>query len=211
MHIIEPVDYYGSEDQAINNLHISNMEKRINAVISKGVPPSKVVMDVYFSVFQFPRFSSVPVYTELPYNQFCSFTSNNETSIVDRQYLNGASLVTFQYKNQSNVVHGSVFQNTRSMANRAQLAMKSGLGGLSAIFINYDDFRGNCGIHEDTFDDFKSTAKFSKDILKRSFPLLRTINEAIIAALDEKRQEEKPNKPSECRPWAFICKFLPFC
>lgn len=202
LHIIEPIDYYNStEEQAIKSLHISSMENRINTAISMGIPTSKVVMDLYFSVFQFQKFGSVPVVIEWPYNRFCDIT--NETSIWDRHYHSGASLIMLQSKNESS----AVFQNTRSMANRARLAMKSNLAGVAPVFINFDDFHGRCGIDDDTFDDFKPTTKFTKEILKRNFPLLRTINEAIIAALDEIQQEPKPSNSFT----NIFCKFLHFC
>lgn len=216
MHTIEPVDYSGSQEKTIRDLHISNMEKRINALTSMGVPSSKLVMDVYFSVFQFPRFSSTPIFKEWPFNQFCGLASNDNTSNWDRNYNSGASLVTLHNKNVSSVILEIIFQSTRSMANRAQLAMKSNLAGVAAIFINYDDFQGNCGLDEDTFDDFKPTTKFTMNILNRKFPLLRTINEAITATLEEIGQEPKPiNNGSSsfgsqilnfiCNIFSFLC------
>lgn len=55
-----------------------------------------------------------------------------------------------------------------------------------------DDFHGDCDIDDDTFVDFKPVPGVTLNIPKRynaNYPLLRTINEATVLALDEIAQE----------------------
>lgn len=58
--------------------------------------------------------------------------------------------------------------------------------------IDTDDFLGDCDIDDDTFADFKPLPGVTLNIPKRfhaKFPLLKTINEATVVALDEIAQE----------------------
>ncbi|XP_055304986.1 probable chitinase 2 isoform X2 [Sitodiplosis mosellana] len=213
MPVISSTAVYSSTEEAISDLHITNMEKRINEIISRGFPSSKVVMNLYFYGYPIHRFGSDSFSGGQPYNQLCNSNLNDKTSGWERHYHTGANLVTLQAKNENSEIRGVIFHNTRSMANLARLAIKFGLAGVAVVSINFDDFRGKCGIEEDTFDDFKPTTKFSMDILKRKFPLLRTINEAITVSLDEIGKEPKPiSNPSGCHPFSnFFCNFLHFC
>ena len=130
----------------------------------------------------------------------------------NRHFHTAANLAILQNKNENSEIREVIFQSTRSIANLVRLAMKSGLAGLAAVPINFDDFRGKFGLDEDTFDDFKPTTKFTSDILKRKFPLLRTINVSINVTLDEIRNEPKPvNNSSGNRLSNFFCKFFYLC
>lgn len=54
--------------------------------------------------------------------------------------------------------------------------------------VDTDDFLGNCKTDLNTFSDFKPAAGITLTIPKRynnNYPLLRTINEAIVISLDE--------------------------
>lgn len=60
--------------------------------------------------------------------------------------------------------------------------------------IDTDDFHGDCDIDTDTFTDFNPMPGVTLDIPKRieaNYPLLRTVNEAMVVALDEIAQEAK--------------------
>lgn len=67
--------------------------------------------------------------------------------------------------------------------------------------IDTDDFLGDCDIENDTFSDFKPIAGVKLNIPKRynaNYPLLRTINEATVLALDEIAQEAQlPNRDKD--------------
>lgn len=67
--------------------------------------------------------------------------------------------------------------------------------------VDTDDFLGECDIDNETFVDFKPMAGVNLTIPKRynaNYPLLRTINEAIVLALDEISQEARlPHKDKE--------------
>lgn len=69
--------------------------------------------------------------------------------------------------------------------------------------IDTDDFLGDCDISDDTFVDYKPAAGIKLNIPDRynaNYPLLRTINEAIILSLSEIAQEaELSNRDDENR------------
>lgn len=69
--------------------------------------------------------------------------------------------------------------------------------------IDTDDFLGDCDISDDTFVDYKPAAGITLNIPDRynaNYPLLRTINEAIILSLNEIAQEaELSNRDDENR------------
>lgn len=69
--------------------------------------------------------------------------------------------------------------------------------------IDTDDFLGDCDIDDDTFVDYKPAAGITLNVPKRfnaNYPLLRTINEAVVLSLDEIAQEaELSNRDDENR------------
>lgn len=213
MSFLGSTGYYSSSEEAISDLHIMNMEKRINEITSNGFPSSKLVMNVDFVGYPIRRSDSDQFLGgQWPFNQVCKLTSNDESSIWNRHFHTAANLAILRNKNEETQFREVIFQSTRSIANLARLAMKFGLAGLSAVPINFDDFRGNCGIGEDTFDDFKPSTKFSTDILKRKFPLLRTINVSINVTLHEIQNDTKPiNNSSGNRLSNFFCNFFHLC
>lgn len=113
------------------------------------------------------------------------------------------------------------YDSPRSIANKVRHAIKDqGYGGLMVWSIDTDDFNGDCDptLNADTFSDFRTKPQVRLNIPKRTvktYPLLRTLNEAIVLAIDEMQQEQnsetdtdmneidsndnttkKPNKPS---------------
>lgn len=81
------------------------------------------------------------------------------------------------------------FDNTRSIANKIKFAMEKGLAGAMVWSIDTDDFLGKCQTELDTFADYNSahtnTNFLSAKQENLTYPLLRTINEATILALNE--------------------------
>lgn len=68
--------------------------------------------------------------------------------------------------------------------------------------IDTDDFSGECddSFYFDTFNDFRAKPKVKLNIPKRvekNYPLLRTLNDAIVITVDEMKQEEKLVRDNE--------------
>jgi hypothetical protein len=68
--------------------------------------------------------------------------------------------------------------------------------------VDTDDYRGDCDdkLNFDTFSDFRPKPKVRLNIPKRlekNFPLLRTLNDAIVITLDEMQQEKDLEKENE--------------
>lgn len=85
-----------------------------------------------------------------------------------------------------------VYDSTRSIAKKMRFAMENDLAGVMTWSIDTDDFLGDCDVDQETFEDFGKTAGVKLTLPKRvnsNYPLLRTINEGIIIALDEIDQE----------------------
>lgn len=111
------------------------------------------------------------------------------------------------------------YDSPRSIANKVRYAIQKGLGGLMVWSIDTDDFQGDCddALNADRFSDFRTKPKVKLNFPKttsKTYPLLRTLNDAIVLSTDEMVQEEniiidkeneinsneitkpKPNKPS---------------
>lgn len=119
----------------------------------------------------------------------------------------------------ANNTRSVTYDSPRSIANKVRYAIQKGLGGLMVWSIDTDDFQGDCddALNEDRFNDFRTKPKVKLNFPKttsKTYPLLRTLNDAIALSLDEMTQEEnividkeneidsnestkpKPNKPS---------------
>lgn len=207
-------DYGGSWDKKITAnapLHSEddlNVEATINHLIKLGASPSKIVMGVPFYgrtfitdldgnygdastdiAFQGP-------YTRengfLGYNEICALLSNKTskwTTTWDPKTSQGIARFRNESSGETKVV---VYDSTRSIAKKMRFAMQKKLAGVMTWSIDTDDFLGDCNVDHETFDDFGNTAGVKLTLPKRvnsNYPLLRTINEGIIIALDEIDQE----------------------
>lgn len=99
--------------------------------------------------------------------------------------------------------------------------------------IDTDDFQGDCdgSLNEDRFSDFRTEPRVKLNFPKlssKTYPLLRTLNDAIVLSLDEMNQEQnnnldreneidsneqtkpKPNEPSHATTAAFSAAVLTF-
>lgn len=111
------------------------------------------------------------------------------------------------------------YDSPRSIANKVRYAVQKGLGGVMVWSIDTDDFQGDCDdtLNADRFNDFRTKPKVKLNFPRttsKTYPLLRTLNDAIVLSIDEMTQEEniivdkeneidsneitkpKPNKPS---------------
>nr|AXX71249.1 chitinase [Bradysia odoriphaga] len=207
-------DYGGNWDRKITAnapLHSDddlNVETTIKHLIKLGASPSKIVMGVPFYGRTFitesegnygDPSSEVPFqgpFTRengfLGYNEICALLSNRSakwTTTWDSATSQGIARFRDETTGETKVV---VYDSTRSIAKKMRFAMEHKLGGIMTWSIDTDDFLGDCDMEAETFDDFGNAAGVKLTFPKRvnsNYPLLRTINEGIIIALDEIDQE----------------------
>lgn len=182
--------FYGSKDEISNSLRISNLEGKIRRIIASGVTSSKILMDLYFVGYKFKKSNDLSIHRNnlLGYNEICHLISNDKSK-WEISYDTETGLAFLKIRNESDAVYEIAFENSRSMANRVLLGMNLNLTGFEAVLVHSDDFHGECGIDQDTFDDLKPNISISANLLKRKFPLLRTIETIITKQI----QSEKDN------------------
>jgi chitinase len=129
--------------------------------------------------------------------------------------------------------HVVTYDSPRSIANKVRYAVQKGLLGVMVWSIDTDDFQGDCdsSLNSDRFNDFRTKPKVKLTFPKlasNTYPLLRTLNDAIVLSLDEMSQEQnnnldkeneidsneqtkpKPNEPSHATAIAFSSIVLTF-
>lgn len=222
MHIM-CYDYGGAWDRKITanaplkGQGILNVEYTIDYLIKLGASPTKIVMGLPFYGRTFVtnldgNFGDVSndvgfqgVYTRengfMGYNEICVFLSDR-TSGWKKSYDTNTSQAIAKYKNdETGETRVAVFDSSRSIASKMKFAISRNLAGAMVWSIDTDDFHGDCDIDDDTFIDFKPMPGVILNIPKRynaNYPLLRTINEATVLALDEIAQEAQlPDKDKE--------------
>lgn len=222
MHIM-CYDYGGAWDRHITaNAPLKgqgnlNVEHTIDYLIKLGASPTKIVMGLPFYGRTFVteldgNFGDVSndvgfqgVYTRengfMGYNEICVFVSDR-TSGWKKSYDTETNQAIAKYKNdETGETRVAVFDSSRSIANKMKFAMSRNLAGAMVWSIDTDDFHGDCDIDDDTFVDFKPIPGVTLNIPKRynaNYPLLRTINEATVLALDEIAQEAQlPDKDKD--------------
>lgn len=170
----------------INLRNISHLSDRINSLTELGIPSTKILMDLYFLGFQFRSNGKFNKFQDnLKYNAICQLTLEDGASRWEKHFDNSSGLAYLKSKNKNDEIIEIIYESTRSVANRVQLAMNLNLAGVVTLPMSFDDFRGKCGVDEDTFEDFGPNINVTLDVLNRKFPLLRTINEAILLSVNE--------------------------
>ncbi|XP_031639536.1 probable chitinase 2 [Contarinia nasturtii] len=170
----------------------------IDEMIKLGVPPSKIVIEVViitghslrrsFSIFDFDSFKSF-----LRYDEICDLLKG--VSIKRIFYDNFEEKIHADYIDESGDGRSVLFEDTRSIANKTRNAMRRNLAGVAVFTADADDSYGKYPIGANTFDDFKSDANVVANIPNqntRTYPMLRTVNQAIVLALDEMDQLHIP-------------------
>lgn len=125
------------------------------------------------------------------------------------------------------------YDSPRSIANKVRYAIQKGLVGVMVWSVDTDDFQGDCdpALNDDRFSDFRTKPQVKLSFPKlasNTYPLLRTLNDAIVLSLDEMNQEHnneadkeneidsneqtkpKPNEPSHATAVAFSSIVLTF-
>lgn len=213
MHIM-CYDYGGAWDRRISanaplkGQGILNVEYTIDYLIQLGASPKKIVLGLPFYGRTFitklaGNLGDVAndvgfqgIYTRengfMGYNEICVLLSDR-TSGWNQSYNAELSQAIATYKDdEADETRVVVFDSSRSIARKIKFAMGRNLAGAMIWSIDTDDFHGDCDIDDDTFADFEPSPGVTLNIPKRynaNYPLLRTINEAIVVSLDEIAQE----------------------
>lgn len=209
-------DYGGAWDRKITaNAPLTsdgplNVQFTIEHLIKMGASPSKIVMGVPFygrtfitnmeGNFEDPstEIGFTGIYTRengfMGYNEICDLLSNR-TSGWKRSWDNNTSQGVARFKEPlKEETRVAIYDSSRSVANKLRYAMRADLAGAMVWSVDTDDFRGDCDNDDDTYADFIAGTRpgVVLTIPKRynsNYPLLRTINEATVIALEEIKLE----------------------
>lgn len=216
MHIM-CYDYGGSWDKKVGwNSPLTdstnlNVKLSIEHFLTLGAPASKLVLGVPFYGRTFVAQGSGNYadptdnkgfpgpYTRengfMGYNEICEARMNSSwKSAWDEQSSQAILRLPVPINGTTNVV---TYDSTRSIANKMRYAVQQKLAGAMVWSIDTDDFRGLCDLEDDTYKDFKTPMGIVLQIPKRvksKYPLLTTLNEALMISLDELQQEEDRQK-----------------
>lgn len=177
--------FFESKYDTLRYLNIFNVKRRIDGLISRGVPSEKILVDVNFMGYKFSNSSFDEFSNLLRYNEICKLSTGSGGSKWAKFYDSDWGLAYLKNKNRNEDVDEIVYENQRSLANRVQLAVKMNLGGVLTSAINMDDFQGECGYETDTFNDFEAKENQTLYIPKQNdtkFPLLQAISDAFYIA-----------------------------
>lgn len=186
---------------------------QVTSAIAMGVPPSKIVINVAFFGGHKSSYEKDGIDEDVDdinyanfdkmfaYNEICQLLGSKEESRWEKTYYPQSGVVTAtNLYSKNNRYFFLIFENSRSIANKMRFAVKQHLAGAMAMNVDFDDYVGECDKDLEIFTDYKSTGGVVFDFPNRTrstFPLLRTINEAIAVALDEVKQRGSDSEEDE--------------
>ncbi|XP_050090378.1 probable chitinase 2 [Anopheles aquasalis] len=134
------------------------------------------------------------------YNEFCEELKRNPNDW--RLTWDAVSAEMVATKSNDTASQVVVYDSTRSIATKVRFAMRHNLAGLLAWSIDTDDFNGLCKPELDTYEDFIIKGNISRFTIpppvSGKYPLLKTINNAIVVASEELAQENvTPDVPED--------------
>lgn len=181
-----------------NELNTLSIQEKINGLIDANVPASKLIMGVTFGGIDFYSTNSSqdsPKFLE--YGNVCAMITDSNADKWMTYYEDEIDLMNAFYRNDDdNEKRTVLYGDCQMVANQMRFAVKRGLAGAVAVTVDRDDFMGICPLENDTFYDFLTDEGIILNFPEQNettFPLLRTINEAITVALDELSQQTKGN------------------
>lgn len=207
-------DYGGAWDRRVTAnapLHSAddlNVQSTIEYLVSRGASPAKLVLGVPFYGRSFitlpggdgrlgdpatdPAMGFGGPYTKengfLGYNELCTLLDDPDAG-WHRTYDVATHQGVARWLNRtSGAWHVVTYDSLRSVAAKARFAVQHRLAGAMVWSVDTDDFHGNCEVEKDIYADFGRAARAQRNFV--NFPLLRTLNEAIVLAGDEMRQAE---------------------
>lgn len=156
-----------------------------------GVSPVKIIAQIEFVGRGI--IAPDPSHQTIGYYEICEVLSSDPlkwTKYWDAEIQAGIAKRENGFTEKMDII---VYPNSRKMAKTTRGLVRRKLAGILAYTLNSDDSTGRCGIDKDTYNDFLRPAKgVILNIPKTNetnFPLLRTINDAMIIAIDEMNQE----------------------
>lgn len=211
VHLIPKYDYIETwpgnnrVENILKERSISTMEYSINRLINSGVSSAKIILGLEFIGLYFNSILDLSVKhatfrKTIGYNEVCNLLSNDPETKWDKFFDDTTNINIAKHESKS--WHGIirrikvlVFENSRSIANKVKIIVRHHLGGVMAFPIGMDDHDGNCGIDDDTFNDFTSFGSFdSRNTQNTTEPLLKTINYVLhVAPFEENVQARQPN------------------
>lgn len=215
-------DYGGSWDKRVSanaplrSKDFLNVEFTINYLIKLGASPSKIVMGLPFYGRTFITNlegnygdSSNDIGFQGPftrengflgYNELCLMLSNKSLGWISQWDGPTAQNIARHKTDDNGKTNVVVYDSTRSIANKVRFLVKKELAGAMVWSVDTDDFLGDCNTDTDTYADFNVSPGVKLSIPKRinsNYPLLQTINEAVLVTYDEIKQEEIQNSEEE--------------
>ncbi|XP_037930954.1 probable chitinase 2 [Teleopsis dalmanni] len=213
-------DYHGSWDKKIgynaplksSSSDVLSVQFTIDYLLKLGAPSHKIVVGLpfYGRTFKTPFSGNINDDSEgvgfqgpytredgfLGYNEICNILSNKTSGWVTEFDVETSQMLG---RSERDVFNGLVrvvtFDNSRSIANKVKFAMGKDLAGLMVWSVDTDDFIGDCLPEEDIYMDYEFVNKGSPltvpTRLNTNYPLLRTINEAIILSIEEIKYKEQ--------------------
>lgn len=161
----------------------------IEGLIRLGVPSSKIVMKMEF--MGRGQIHPDSKRKTLGYNEVCKVLSDDGASKWVKHYDHEVKAKIAKRDNgpgkQMDII---IFPSSRTIANEMRYVVRRDLAGALAYTLNVDDYLGKCGMDDDTFQDFQTMINDKENIPSKhntTFPLLRTINDAIDKAFNESK------------------------
>ncbi|XP_055305033.1 probable chitinase 2 [Sitodiplosis mosellana] len=195
MHLLEKYNVSRTRDQ----LDILSVQEKIDSLIESGVPANKIVMGLTFGGVNFQSEilgDTVSKFDRINgYSAICEMITGSEADKWMFYYEDVKKLTNAYYKNgEKNKKRIIMYGESRMVANQMRFAVRRGLAGAATITVDRDDFKGICPLKNDTFYDFVPDNGIILHFLEQkesTFPLLRTVNEAITISLEELAQRSK--------------------
>lgn len=137
----------------------------------------------------------------LGYNEICNLqkpTNESTETAWKRSWDAVTAQSILRYRNTtSGKTHVVVYDSSRSIANKIRFLIGKQLAGAMIWSVDTDDFHGDCKLDDDTYVDYKSSPGVQLTVPKRvnnNYPLLRTINEAMVIALNEAKEKTETDE-----------------
>ena len=189
LHEHDPPILRFSIEHALKSRSVTDLMDVVQNLIKLGVPSTKVLIETIFMGIELNF--ELRTTTHLTYYQICDKLAN---SGMDRWQTDFDSEVGLAVAVNRRRNHAILFENSRGIANKIRFAMEHNLAGALISCVNTDDYLGQCGIESDTYADYREGTNASVNIPRRkseTFPLLNTVNEAILVASADMKQQQK--------------------
>lgn len=141
---------------------VQNLKQAINGL---NIELTKIVLGVHFRAVEFKNFNSglERVGTYLGYNRVCAIQFRDKSKTFPFSWTNNyVEKINFGVTIQGNSTV-IVFDSKKTVEHKTGFAMENNLAGVMALYIDSDDFLGNC-------------AKAVSNVEWEDFPLLRSID-----------------------------------